>query len=701
MDALPEEVLDLVFARLPPKDFLSLCSTSKSFYEQYHLNPFYWHNEASSTFRLPISSLLRADGARWYWLYKKLKTQTHLYTWGQGKNGNLGPSQSSSEAPSPAAPRPLTIPPRGPLPRIRGHAGRVARPPNTTWQRSTSSWPTRVHLPDEVNIIVDVQCGGWSTNLLTSDGKLFSVGILDAADMHHVGKRFYEFTRLEYLTQSTTSIRQFSAGRRHILALDDNAEVLSWDRINEKGYKIFPRTGRDFGGRVQYVCAGWGYSSAYIPSKGIVYWHPVENDREDVMLDGVHVKEYTIPGTACEKEMISEKEVEVQVLKHVVLEGWVVFLKGNSANAKSKIFACRIGGESPDESVPANQVLEIPGYASDSRHLQDLQGSFRSFAVFTAAGEVLAGNTDYLNVCALNIRTETPIDEAGNSVAPRTQVQISDDLLAARPLDIPILQHNGVIGVAFGDYHCLALHANGTITAHGKDPSGVGALGLGNPPSYGKFRGLRQTGQSADYDLLSIAARRGRQVWFAAEQKDWLEWMDKSFEKSLHQRVSSEGYPYNSLQRSASIQAAFSEWVEQEGRHWEDGPTSKEGVAAQQVASPSDSQDYESLGAYFAISVTAAGWHSGALVMVNEEKAESTRHKWTVKSPQPRRMPGHFEDGNDDSELVPYWDGREFPSIRMPDGKRLGREPVLGWRDGIPSMNELGLSLESMPGNAE
>jgi SCF-associated factor 1 len=693
METLPEEVLDLVFACLVPNDFLSLCSTSKSFYEQHHLNPFYWRNEASSTFRLPISSLLRADGARWYWLYRKLKTQTRLYTWGQGTNGNLGPTQSSAGIPTPSAPHLPTLPLRDPRNRPRGRGGRRLQPPGAIWQRTSSSWPTQAHLPDEVGIIVDVQCGGWSTNLLTSDGKLFSVGILDAADGRHVGKRFDRFTRLEYLTQSTTNIRQFSAGRRHVLALDDNGEILSWDRINEKGYKIFPRGGRDFEDRVDYVCGGWGYSSAYVPSKGIVYWPPVENSQNDTMLDGVHVIEYVIPDTASRIEMVGDKEDELKVLKHIVLEGWIVFLMGGLTGVDAKVFACRIG---PEHQSPANPVFEVPGYNGEQRHLQDLQGSFRSFAVFTAAGEVLAGNTNYLNACAFSLRTDSIIDDDGNTTASRAEVQTSADLLAGRPGDIPILQQNGVIGVAFGDYHCLALHADGTITAHGRDPSGVGALGLGNPPSYAKFRGLRQAGHSRDYDLLPIAARRGRQVWFEPEKKDWLEWLEKSSEESLHQALAYDynDMPHNRIQDSPSIQAAYSEYVEQEGRHWEDGPIKKE--LPKHVKKAGSTLDYDSLGAYFAISVTAAGWHSGALVLVNEEKAAAIQEKWMIKSPKPRRMPGHFEDGTDDSELAPYWDGFPFPTIELPDGQQLGHGEVVAWRSQTPSMEELGLDVGSL-----
>ena len=56
-------------------------------------------------------------------------------------------------------------------------------------------------------------------------------------------------------------------------------------------------------------------------------------------------------------------------------------------------------------------------------------------------------------------------------------------------------------------------------------------------------------------------------------------------------------------------QGEVSEWVEQQGRDWEQ----KFGLQA---------DDEDGLGAYFALSVTAAGWHSGALVLVNEDLAQ-------------------------------------------------------------------------------
>ena len=84
---LPEDVVLLVLSNLGPRSYLSFCETSKVASQQYTYQPSYWRVQAAQKFRLPISPLLHADGARWYWLYKKLKTQTRLYTWGQGVKG--------------------------------------------------------------------------------------------------------------------------------------------------------------------------------------------------------------------------------------------------------------------------------------------------------------------------------------------------------------------------------------------------------------------------------------------------------------------------------------------------------------------------------------------------------------------------------------------------------------------------------------
>lgn len=141
---LPEDVLSLILLNLKADDYLAFTRTSRDAYATYRQAPLYWRNAAATTFRLPISPLLSADGARWYWLYKKLKTQTRLYTWGQGLKGNLGMGRGLR--PSPRA--------------FRGHHLPHGPPRHMTFQRTSSSWPTEAHVPDEVGVIADLQCGG-------------------------------------------------------------------------------------------------------------------------------------------------------------------------------------------------------------------------------------------------------------------------------------------------------------------------------------------------------------------------------------------------------------------------------------------------------------------------------------------------------------------------------------------------------------
>lgn len=128
---LPEDILFLVFPYLLPRDFLALCSVNKTFHETYRLDSTYWRDKTSKTFRLPIHPLLRADGNRWHWLYKKLRTQTKAYTWGQNSSHCLGHDQVYDPSH------------RGP--RAAAH--------------HSCHWPTKMNLPEFIRIVADLQCG--------------------------------------------------------------------------------------------------------------------------------------------------------------------------------------------------------------------------------------------------------------------------------------------------------------------------------------------------------------------------------------------------------------------------------------------------------------------------------------------------------------------------------------------------------------
>lgn len=63
---------------------------------------------------------------------------------------------------------------------------------------------------------------------------------------------------------------------------------------------------------------------------------------------------------------------------------------------------------------------------------------------------------------------------------------------------------------------------------------------------------------------------------------------------------------------------AMGRYFEREGARWEDGVVREDGM-----------------GAYFVLKVAAAGWHSAALVLVDEDKAEAARNLHRARSPSP------------------------------------------------------------------
>jgi SCF-associated factor 1 len=740
---LPQDILDLIFPYLPPKSFLALCSVSKEAYQRYHLDPLYWRIRTSETFRLPISPLLYRERGQhtdasvpvpsfarnWSWLYKTLRTQTRPFSWGQGVEGGLGPS-----------------------PGLRNVRNRF-RPRGGTFHRTTSSWPTEIHVREEIGIIVDIQCGGWSTNVLTSDGKLFAVGILDASNAQHTGEPVDHLTQLRKFGQFQVSgVRQFSAGRCHVLGLDDDGYVWSWDNAQQAGCLLSFQNSLDFARQATRVVAGWAESSAYIPGKGIIVW-PAISTRRDQDVQGYDraINESLIPATGYRRsegstvqpskapEELFEAEGRLreedigEVLTHIVIEGYIVFITHHN-----KVFACAITGNPPDrpsttaERPPLQmlrlRVLEVPGYSSEGRNFKDIQGSFRNFAVFTASGEVLAGHTDYLN--AVFAESDDALRRGLNTLSG-TSTQYSQSLLDSRPVNVPALQHAGVIALAFGDYHSHALHADGTITAYGVEPGCCGALGLGSTAAGARFRGVKtsRTPMNRDAKLLPIANTRGRQVWFEHEKRDWLQWL----ENWIRTPTALPHYPevFSILNDVEEKQAGFSEWIEQEGRHWPDGPyqeivnqnddsekpTESTAKSAERPPGPDMTTDlanslHDELPAYFAISVAAAGWHTGALVLVDDEKAEKIRQKWIadrneieiaskdphVATPMPGAFPTPTSSGDIREEYE--WEKIPFPRIKLPDGYEFpGEGELRPWRDGMPTVEQLGLVVQAVTQN--
>jgi len=432
------------------------------------------------------------------------------------------------------------------------------------------------------------------------------------------------FKRLVDHYDPSTAIRQFSAGRSHVLGLSDGGRIWSWNNIDSPGYSVkfidIDLTEEETANttKVTKVVAGWDKSAALIAGVGIVIWDVLKRDGDETEIEdtALVLQAAIVPDTAYRRKRFSTRAAPVQyqpgqepseasvgeVLNFIMLERYVVF------NASSgKVFAGEIVWIDEAQHVARTFPVPIPdtSLSSGAEMLAtDVQGSFHNFAIFTKDGSVFTGTQDYLQ------QLQNP------PVNPHTTQFALES--------IPALQQSNVIALAFGDYHFHALHASGTITSYGNEPQGCGSLGLGgNGPPEGRLRGIRYSGVGGDGRLVPHASLHGRQVWFEREKQDWIRFL-----------VSGATNPEEAADRlrmcaETVVQGEVSEWVEQEGRAWEE--------RFLPFAPASDAKDVElddGLSAYFALSVTAAGWHSGALVLVNDAKAARIKEGCVVRQPQ-------------------------------------------------------------------
>ncbi|KAK4539183.1 hypothetical protein LTR36_001183 [Oleoguttula mirabilis] len=616
---LPVDILLLIFPYLDAASFLSLTSSCAALHSPSFTNDSqYWSTLVRTTFRVPNQPVVQTDGVRWQKLYKRLRTQSRIYTWGNNEKACLGHSYDT---------------PSGPRGRMR-HARR----------RQHISWPAEMQATEGLGIVSDVQCGGWSTSLLTAKGALYTVGVLDGL---HIFQRppfrqaaMTQPTALRYPPgfvpprerhDASTAIRQFSSGRSHVLGLSDSGRIWSWQSIELAALHVkflhheTKEAGQGTGSRgtVHKVVAGWNKSAALIEGTGIVLWDPLQREVDETEIEDTALVLLSAVGpktgfrhtkgskrgreTAGDAYDASLAETVGEVKGFILLEHVVLFNTDIGRVFAAQIFwdrnQQRIGepvevtvgnpqspAEAAADAVTANQP-------AGSAFATDVQGSFQSFAIFTKAGEVLTSNQDRLMDLLLNRPTQHPLFTR-----------------------IPALQHHGVISLAFGDYHFHALHSSGSITSYGTEPQGCGCLGLGGDADpEGRLRGIRYQGIGGDGRLVPHAYSEGRRVWFEEQKRDWIKFI-----------TAGGGDPAEAAARmrdalgspDVRCQGEVSEWVEQQGRDWE----GKFGVA-------SGEENDDGLGAYFALSVTAAGWHSGALVLVNEDLAARVREACEVRDP--------------------------------------------------------------------
>ncbi len=138
---LPLDILVLIFPYLDAKSFLSLCNTCKAFQQpSIRLDPAYWSFATRSTFRVPNQPVVQHDGLRWQKLYRRMLTQSRVYTWGSNGQCRLGHGY-----PDLTSGGPVLLPQRRGLRRLRG--------------RVSCSFPIEMEETRQLGIIADMQCG--------------------------------------------------------------------------------------------------------------------------------------------------------------------------------------------------------------------------------------------------------------------------------------------------------------------------------------------------------------------------------------------------------------------------------------------------------------------------------------------------------------------------------------------------------------
>lgn len=492
-------------------------------------------------------------------------------------------------------------------------------------------------------------------------------------------------------------------------------DTLELDLTNTKSKRAFSSAAK---GKVRQVVAGWDKSTAYVYGYGIIVWQILQNmdpnDREsDTMLvtQPAIVPETSLQAfkgsTKSAVESVQAVDVGV-VLNYIVLDNFIVFI-----TSLGRTFVAEIT-TTPQGQVVVNQPVELLAFRCTTDMPADIYGSFRTFGVLKD-GEVVTSTREHIVRC-LNNRGNASFDQASDPEVRR----------------IPALQNTGVIALAFGDYHFHALHSSGHITTYGKEPNSCGALGLGDSRS-GMIRGQwpERRGIGNSTVLAQFCERTGRRVWFESWRHRWLQFMaaggcdkEEASERSHYLRK-----PVWQDRPDPQTRLVISEWVEQRGREWDKagGYVPVDAHAHNEVKGNDPLRsDGNSTGAYFALSVSAAGWHSASIVLVdptlddprrflrripeptppaNSPPEDSTTADDAMASPVPGAYPADADpppqnkaklrDGEnphgrplegEDAGVYEYvWADEGFPRLRLPGGGELpGCAPLSKWPYGEP-----------------
>ncbi|RCK64837.1 SCF-associated factor 1 [Candida viswanathii] len=251
-------------------------------------------------------------------------------------------------------------------------------------------------------------------------------------------------------------IVSISAGREHIIALDNYNHIFTWDAGSRSNVGLlleFP--GIPPTAPVIKIVAGWNLSTALIQGYGLVVWYT----RSGITRDQFIAKDFR-----AEAKYFIVPFSKGDIVDFSVGSDYVMFIRKSDQKLYQLRFdvhelASRDGPIEPDE---LRRKINPMDNFNNWREQQDmasqftkLKGCFNNFVVFTNHDQVLLGNLKHL------LHQEDQNEEG------------------ATPIVIDELQGKNIKTIEMGDYHYLALTVDGSLLSWGSEPRGCGCLGLG------------------------------------------------------------------------------------------------------------------------------------------------------------------------------------------------------------------------------
>ncbi|KAG8527756.1 uncharacterized protein KY384_007910 [Bacidia gigantensis] len=448
-----------------------------------------------------------------------------------------------------------------------------------------------------------------------------------------------------------TAIKQYSTGRSNVLGLSDSGLVWEWK--NETAVLIAP------------LNVDLKEKTVFEVQAGIDL---VPGGRQESLQTGlrVTVDTVTIPGTSFrqhDQATYAKDSLEAyigEVKQFIVLESHIVFTTHHG-----RVFSYTTTYPLPEFSRPNPVELTTLYNASTKSNAQafeprSLVGSFRNFGIVTSTANVLTATDSYLNVFH------------EQAALPSVEQRLS------QPDVLPSLQSGDVVSVSFGDYHMHALHSDGTISSLGTESQRCGALGLGDSTVSG-CRGVQIAGWHRSGSLnIPQDPRDKRTVWFEPLMESWIGTLVSNTRSRLG------GTATLDLAYAPQDSEQLSTWFEREGRKWMRRPVSQGRLSDRKsrpttlrktTTSTDEQDDEDDLPAYFALKVASAGWHSAALVLVDDDKAQAIRDRYIEPRPPAtsstvgsgiwnlgRRFLGlTVRDENEQSQTRYIWENEELP----------------------------------------